>query len=82
MRRLTLSVPEVTGSDSSCRLAWARILCGMTQAQLGEALGLSPAWVSGVEHGSLIPTLQQKIRIAQILEMDVDDVFVEEEAED
>ncbi len=50
----------------------------MTQKQLGEALGLSPAWVSGVEHGALVPTLQQKIQIAKILEMDVETNFGEE----
>jgi transcriptional regulator with XRE-family HTH domain len=78
MRRIVLPATKRTPAGSRSRLAWARVISGMTQAQLGEALGLSPAWVSGVEHGALVPTLQQKVQIVKILKMDFETILGEE----
>ena len=82
MRRSTLPAGDAVTIIPRCRLAWARILAHMTQADLAGRLGLSRTWVSGVEHGNIIPTRQQQIRIAQILNLDVDAIFGDEEEGD
>lgn len=80
-RRPSLPAPEMTSARMRSRLAVARILAGVTQSGLARAIGLSPAWVSGVEHGTIIPTLQQRIEIARALGMDYDAIFGEGEAD-
>jgi len=74
-RRLSLPAAEGTSTPSRSRLAVARVLAGVTQSGLARAIGLSPAWVSGVEHGTILPTLQQRIEIARALGMDHDAIF-------
>jgi transcriptional regulator with XRE-family HTH domain len=80
-RRPSLHSPEVTSAWLRSRLAVARVLAGVTQSGLARAIGLSPAWVSGVEHGTIIPTLQQRIEMARALEMDHDAIFSDGEAD-
>ncbi len=74
-RRPALPVPEGVSARTRSRLAVARVLSGVTQSGLARAIGLSPAWVSGVEHGTILPTLQQRIEIARALGMDHDAIF-------
>ena len=74
-RRPPLPPPEATSARTRSRLAVARVLSGVTQSGLAKAIGLSPAWVSGVEHGTILPTLQQRIEIARALGMDHDAIF-------
>lgn len=80
-RRPSLPPSEGTSTRSRSRLAVARVLAGVTQSGLARAIGLSPAWVSGVEHGTIVPTLQQRIEIARALGMDHDAIFGEGEAD-
>ncbi len=75
IRRLALPASEGTSARTRSRLAVARVLAGVTQSGLARAIGLSPAWVSGVEHGTILPTLQQRIDIARALGMDHDAIF-------
>ena len=74
-RRPSLPAAEGTSARTRSRLAVARVLSGVTQSGLARAIGLSPAWVSGVEHGTILPTLQQRIEIARALGMDHDAIF-------
>lgn len=74
-RRPSLPAPEATSARTRSRLAVARVLVGVTQSGLARAIGLSPAWVSGVEHGTIVPTLQQRIEIARALGMEHDAIF-------
>ena len=80
-RRPALPAPEATSTRSQSRLAVARVLSGVTQSGLARAIGLSPAWVSGVEHGTILPTLQQRIEIARALGMDHDAIFGDGESD-
>ena len=80
-RRPSLPAAEGTSTKPRSRLAVARILSGVTQSDLARAIGLSPAWVSGVEHGTIIPTLQQRIEMANALGMDHDAIFCDGEAD-
>lgn len=48
---------------------------GLNQTQLGEALGITKGAVSGYENGSSIPGVETLIKIAQLLEISVDDLI-------
>lgn len=62
------SLPEVAKSSRrKSRLARARAACGLTQRELASAIQLSESWMSGVETGAIIPTLQQQIALARAL---------------
>jgi transcriptional regulator with XRE-family HTH domain len=80
-RRHSLPASEGASVRTRSRLAVARILAGVTQSGLARAIGLSPAWVSGVEHGTIFPTLQQRIEIARALGMDYDAIFGDREGD-
>lgn len=47
---------------------------GLTQAQLGDAVGLKQAYVSQIEAGSRIGTVDVLKRIAEALRVDLDDI--------
>ena len=47
---------------------------GMTQAQLGEAVGLKQAYVSQIEAGARVGTVDVLKRIAEALRVDLDDL--------
>lgn len=47
---------------------------GMTQAQLGEAVGLKQAYVSQIEAGARIGTVDVLKRIAEALRVDLDNL--------
>ena len=77
----SLPAPETISTRLRSRLAVARVLAGVTQSNLARAIGLSPAWVSGVERGTIVPTLQQRIEIARELGMDPNAIFGEGEGD-
>ncbi len=68
-----------TPRRSRSRLAQARILAGLSQDALGAAVGLSRAWISEVESGRTVPTLQQRIALGRALGMDLALLFDEDE---
>lgn len=62
------------------RLALLRAKKGLTQAQLAERSGVSLSVVSAIETGrSRRPQLRSLSRLAHALEIDVRDLFDEEE---
>jgi len=72
---------RLKGARRQSGLTRARMASGIRAGDLARALGLSSAWVSGVEHDRIIPTLQQKIEIAQILGLPIEMIF-DDEGED
>ena len=62
-------------------LRMARNLRGMSQAELGEAIGRDRSWISRLETGDVFVSVTEKVRIAQILGLPVDSLFPEDEDE-
>lgn len=53
-----------------------RFLAGeMTQAELGEKIGMTRQTVAAIEAGKYSPTLEAAFRIAQVFEKPLDEVF-------
>jgi transcriptional regulator with XRE-family HTH domain len=69
------------GARPRSRLAQWRILSGLRQEDLAKAIHLSTAWISGVEHGTILPSLQQRIVIARALNVPPEALFPEDEEE-
>ena len=47
----------------------------MTQAELGEKIGVTRQTVAAIEHGKYSPTLETAFRIADVFGVGLDDVF-------
>lgn len=47
----------------------------MTQAELGEAIGVTRHTIIAIEQGHYSPSLESAFRIARLFELDVEDVF-------
>lgn len=45
------------------RIRWQRVRAGMSQAELAQRVGKSPAWLSLVERGYLRPTPDMLARL-------------------
>ncbi len=57
-----------------------RFLTGeMTQAELGEAIGLTRQTVAAIEQGKYSPTLEAAFRIARVFGKPLEEVFQWEE---
>jgi putative transcriptional regulator len=53
-----------------------RFLAGeMTQAELGERVGVTRQTIAAIEQGKYSPTLETAFRIAQIFKKPLEDVF-------
>lgn len=48
---------------------------GMTQSDLGEALGVSRQTINSIEGGRYLPSLPLAFRIARLFEFDVEQIF-------
>jgi putative transcriptional regulator len=53
---------------------------GMTQGELGQAIGLTRQTIAAIEQRRYSPTLETAFRIARLFEQPLDAVFVWEEA--
>ena len=63
------------------RIRTLRFLAGeMTQAELGERIGVTRQTVAAIEQGKYSPTLETAFRIADVFEVPLDDVFAWGEA--
>lgn len=57
-----------------------RFLAGeMTQAELGEKIGVTRQTIAAIEQGKYSPTLEAAFRIAQIFDKPLEEVFRWEE---
>lgn len=54
---------------------------GMTQSDLGEALGVSRQTINSIEGGRYLPSLPLAFRIARLFETDLERIFEMEEAD-
>ena len=54
---------------------------GMTQADLGDALGVSRQTINSIEGGRYLPSLPLAIRIARLFETRVEQIFETEEGD-
>ena len=53
-----------------------RFMAGeMTQAELGERIGVTRQTIAAIEAGKYSPTLEAAFRIAQVFDKSLDDVF-------
>ncbi len=53
----------------------ARVLSGLTQEDLGAAIGKQQAWVSLVESGRMLPTKSEAAEISKVLRVETDELF-------
>ncbi len=63
------------------RLKHARERSGMSLRELARQLGVSPSFVSQLENGKSQPSVATLYSLAQLLEVSIDELFAEEEAE-
>jgi putative transcriptional regulator len=49
---------------------------GMTQAELGEAIGVTRQTIIAIEQGRYSPSLESAFRIARVFRVGVEDVFI------
>ena len=47
----------------------------MTQAELGERIGVTRQTIAAIEQGKYSPTLESAFRIADVFEVGLDEVF-------
>jgi len=63
------------------RIREQRTQRGLSQAELGSALGVSRQTVISLENGRYLPSLPLAFRIARFFDMPVDKVFDPDDAE-
>ncbi len=54
---------------------------GMTQSDLGDALGVSRQTINSIEGGRYLPSLPLAFRIARLFDVELDTIFEMEEAD-
>ena len=58
------------------RLRVARAEVRMTQQQLAEAIGVSRQTINAIESGKFVPSTVLALKMAQIFEKQVEDIFI------
>jgi putative transcriptional regulator len=58
-----------------------RTEAGMTQSDLGDALGVSRQTINSIEGGRYLPSLPLAFRIARLFDVELDQIFEMEEAD-
>ena len=74
MAEAVLTVRQVSGHLDSAKQVGERILRSrgsLSQRQLAQSVGVTAAYISRIEHGERIPTLQLLERIADALGVDL-----------
>ena len=69
---------KVCGPHAQSPLRMARVLEGLSQADLGQIVGRSQSWASRVEAGLITASITQRQKIAQALGISADVLFGEE----
>jgi putative transcriptional regulator len=64
------------------RVRELRTETGMTQSDLGEALGVSRQTINSIEGGRYLPSLPLAFRIARLFDVDLERIFEMEEADE
>jgi putative transcriptional regulator len=63
------------------RVRELRSEAGMTQSDLGEALGVSRQTINSIEGGRYLPSLPLAFRIARLFDVDLEKIFEMEEGD-
>jgi transcriptional regulator with XRE-family HTH domain len=63
---------EATDLSTAERLAIARRRAGLSQSEVAERAGCTPAAISMIEHGKRNPSLDMAHRIADVLDVSLD----------
>jgi putative transcriptional regulator len=58
-----------------------RVICGMTQQNLAEKVGVSRQTIISIEKGSYNPSVQLALKIAHVLQSSVHELFELEESD-
>jgi transcriptional regulator with XRE-family HTH domain len=74
-------VPRATVHIDGNRLRRARDSLGLTQAQLGERVGISQPYVAQIEGGYCVPPVRTLVPVCRALNLSVEFVLVEDEPE-
>ena len=64
------------------KLSYYRRLRGISQKQLADLIGVTPGTISHYESGRRLPNIQMALKLAQILEVSVEDLFSPEIIQD
>jgi len=57
------------------RVREVRLLCGMTQEELGDAVGLTRQSIIAIEKGRFTPSVHSALILARALNSSVDELF-------
>ncbi|MBV9016367.1 MAG: helix-turn-helix transcriptional regulator [Alphaproteobacteria bacterium] len=68
--------------DVGCRIAEARLRCGLTQGSLSEHVGCSVVTISNLERGRLLPNLRMLAAVSRALSVPLRDLLGEVEKVD
>ncbi len=73
-----MNLKEMIGS----RIKDIRNKKGITQEQLSESVGINPKYLSSIERGKENPTLNILLKLAQSLDVNLDEIFSSVQIED
>jgi len=73
-KRATSSTKDGKEVDVGQRLAAARLLRGLAQAEVARRAGLAPSYLSRIENGRIQPTFPTVLRIAGVMNADVAEI--------
>jgi len=57
------------------RITELRVAAGMSQAELGDLIGVTRQTVNAIEGGKYSPSLEAAFKIARVLNVSLEDVF-------
>ena len=60
------------------RVSELRTVAGLSQGELGKALGVSRQTINSIENGRYLPSLPLALAIARNFETSVEDIFISE----
>lgn len=73
-----MDIKEMIGA----RIKEIRNRKGLTQEQLSENMNINPKYLSSIERGKENPTLNTFIKLAESLDVDIDEIFSSIQIED
>ncbi len=72
-----MTVRTGTQSHLAARIAARRKECGLTQRGLADAIGIDPASMSRVEKGQRAVSVGELVKLADVLDVQVEDLLVD-----
>ena len=70
---------KTTAQGQANTVRQCRVLSGLTQAQLADAIGVSRQTVVAIEAGDYAPSVYLALRLAQVLDASVETLFATDE---